>query len=293
MLAIGLLPTGVGITQGLLVRHAPQTQAEMHLRVVSLYDFHPSRISDADRKAKSQEMDLFWDEMKAAPDATLPLLRKELLDDSDPSFFFTDGTELLLSLSKTRADRDLAAGTLLRVDLSDTQSGAYFNDVHRLATEDINVTSAALHILDNPAFRVSVPQHAMVLDLRMSLMYILLSMREELWVKSAGERFANERNTDAKLALIFALSYAQTDEADAQLRRIASDNSQPEIVRKKTQEVLDAAQKTEKSWMPIKGTIPQIREQRRQRLKSVSDEAIDDVQWMTRRIAQLRAKGKG
>jgi hypothetical protein len=76
------------------------------------------------------------------------------------------------------------------------------------------------------------------------------------------------------------------------LRRVASDTSQPEAVRRKTQELLDAAQKTGKSIIPIKGTVPQIREQRRARLKAVSDEAIDDVQWMTRKIAQLRAKNK-
>jgi hypothetical protein len=207
---LGLLIQAVGISQTLLTRHAPQTQAEMHARVVSLYDFHPSKISDAERKAKSKEMDLFWDEMKGTPNQTLPLLRKELLDQSDPSFFFTDGSELLLSLSQTREDKELAAATLPHVDLVDTQSAAYFNDVHRLATEDIDVTAAALHILDNPAFRVSVPQHAMILDLRMSLMYVLLSMREELWVKGAEDRFVREPNTDAKLALIFC-SFLRSD----------------------------------------------------------------------------------
>jgi len=38
--------------------------------------------------------------------------------------------------------------------------------------------------------------------------------------------------------------------------------------------------------------IAEIREQRRLRLRAVSDEAIDDVRWMTRKIVQLRAKGK-
>jgi hypothetical protein len=111
-------------------------------------------------------------------------------------------------------------------------------------------------------------------------------------VKTAEERFSNEKDANAMLALVFAFSYEQTDEADAELKRIAVDSSQPEAVRKMAQELLDEAHKTAKSWMPIKGTINEIRDQRRQRLRVVSDEHIDDVQWMTRKIVQLRAKGK-
>ncbi len=264
----------------------------MHERVLALYDFHPPQVSDAERRAKSAEMDIFWNEMKATPDATLPLLRNELGNLSDPSFFFTDGTELLLSMSKTSADKELAASVLPRVNLADTQGGAYFYMVHSLACDGVDVTAAALHILDDPKFSVPVPQHAMTLDQRMALMYILLSMKEEVWVKAAEERFAVEGDTDAKLALLFAFSYAQTDEADAELKRVSADTTQPEVIQKKAQELLGEAQKTGKSLLPIKGTVAEIREKRRLRLRAVSDEAIDDVQWMTRKIAQLRAKGK-
>jgi hypothetical protein len=278
--------------QTLLERHIPQSQSEMHERVVALYSFHPSKVSDDERKAKSKEMDIFWDEVTVRPDAALPLLRSELRDESDPPFFAMDGTQLLISLSKAKADEELAAGVLPRVDLDDTQSGSYFYLVHELACDGINATAAALHILDRPTFFVSVPQHAMTLDLRSSLMYLLLSMREELWVGAAVERFKVEKNADAKLALVFALSYAQTDDADAELRRIAADRSQPEAVRTEAQTLLNEARRTAKSLLPIKGTVAEIRVQRRKRLQAVSDEAIDDVQWMTRKIVQLRAKGK-
>jgi hypothetical protein len=278
--------------QQLKVRSIPLTQVEMHARVEALYDFHPSTLTTAGRAAKSTQMDSFWGDIKGDTGKTLPLLRVELRDAPQGSFFLTDGAQLLLSLSKTPEDKQLAADALARTDLRDTQSASYFFTVHKLACDGVNTTAAALHILDDPSFRVSVPQHAMVLDQRMTLMYVLLSMKDDVWVKPAEERFSNEKDANAKLALVFAFSYVQTDEADAELKRIAVDNSQPEAVRKKAQELLDEAHKTAKSWMPIKGTITEIREQRRQRLQAVSDEAIDDVQWMTRKLVQLRAKGK-
>jgi hypothetical protein len=283
----------VGIAaQQLKIRSIPLTQAEMHARVEALYDFHPSKLTNAGRTEKSAQMDSFWGDIKGDTGKTLPLLRVELRDTPQGSFFLTDGAQLLLSLSKTPEDKQLAADALARTDLRDTQSRSYFFTVHDLACDGANTTAAALHILDDPAFRVAVPQHAMVLDERMALMYVLLSMKDDVWVKPAEERFSNEKDANAKLALVFVFSYEQTDETDAELRRIAVDGSQPEAVRKKAQELLDEAHKTAKSWMPIKGTIIEIREQRRQRLRVVSDEAIDDVQWMTRKIVQLRAKGK-
>jgi hypothetical protein len=292
IIVMSLVIPGTATTQTLRERHIPQTQSEMHARVLSLYDFHPSKVSDAERKTKSAEMDVFWNEMKATPETTLPLLRTELRDPSTPNFFLTDGTQLLLSLSKTRPDEELVASVLPAVDLADTQSSSYFYEVHSLACDGIYVTAAALHILDDPKFYVAVPQHAMGLDQRMALMYVLLSMKEELWVKPAEDRFASEKDSDAKLALVTALSYAQTDEADAELKRIAADSSQPDALGRQAQNLLDEAQKTAKSLLPIKGTIAEIREKRRLRLRAVSDEAIDDVQWMTRKIVQLRAKGK-
>jgi hypothetical protein len=287
-----VLGFAMGQAQSLQIRHIPRTQAEMQSRVEALYNFHPAQLTNDQRKKKSDEMDAFWGDVKGNTDLTLPLLRVELHNAPRGSFFLTDGSELLLSLSKTPEDKQLAADALSRTDLRDTQSKTYFYTVHELACDGANTTSAALHILDDPSFHVVVPEHAMTLDRRTALMYVLLSMKEDSWVKAAKERFADEKDTEAKIALVFAFSYVQTDEADAELRRIAADSSQPEAVRKRAQEFLDEAQKTAKSWMPVKGTVAEIREQRRQRLRAVSDEAMDDVQWMTRKIVQLRAKGK-
>jgi hypothetical protein len=270
----------------------PGTQAEMHARVEALYGFHPSKLTDAERSKKSAEMDHFWIDVKSDTERTLPLVRAELRDAPQGSFFLTDGSELLLSVSGTPEDRQLAADSLARTDLRDTQSGEYFFTVHGLACEDVNTSAAALHILDDPRFLVSVPQHAMALDQTMALMYMLLPMKDDVWVKPAEERFAKEKDEKAKLALVSTFSYAQTDEADAELKRIASDSSQPDTVRKNAQEALGDAKKSSRSGMKIKGTLAEVREQRRQRLRSVSDESLYDVQWMTRQIAQLRAKGK-
>lgn len=120
------------VAQQAKVRGIPQTQAEMHAEVVALYDFHPSRLNDAERSKKSAEMDYFWNEMKADISKSLPLLRAELRGTPKGSFFLTDGSELLLSLSRAAEDKQLAADALAMTDLRDTQSKTYFMTIHDL-----------------------------------------------------------------------------------------------------------------------------------------------------------------
>lgn len=279
--------------QVLRTRNIPQTQDELHARVVALYSFHPASLSSAERESKSAEMDIFWDEMKARTDVTLPLLRTELRSAQAPGFFYTDGTELLLTLSKAAEDEQLAAQVLPRMDLNDTQPSVYFQTTHRLAADGLDVTAGALHMLDTPGFRVNVPQHAMTLDTRTALMYVLLTMREDLWVKAATDRLFEEKDSSAKTALTFALFYAQTNDADAALRRFVSDQTQPAQVREKASQLLDGARKSGKSLLPLKSSVAELRQKRRERLRAGSDEAMEDVQAMTERIVALRARGKG
>ncbi len=84
-------------------------QAAMHARVQAIYNFAPSKVTDQVRAEKSKEMDGFWNEVKAHPEAELPLLRAELADASNPAFFFADGTGLLMNLSQSVEDGKIAA----------------------------------------------------------------------------------------------------------------------------------------------------------------------------------------
>jgi hypothetical protein len=134
------------------------TQAEMHARVVSLYNFSPSKVTDAIRTSKSKEMDDFWKEVTEHKDADLPFLRKELENPANPPFFFDDGSNLLLSLSQKREDQELVAASIAKADLKDVQPLHYLYEVHALALKGINVTPAALHMLDDPKFQVFLPE---------------------------------------------------------------------------------------------------------------------------------------
>jgi hypothetical protein len=269
------------------------TQPAMHNRVLSLYSFSPSKISKTQQSQKSLQMDQFWKDVKADPEITLPLLRVELADTSNPSFFMMDGASLLLSLSKETADADLAARAIPRADLKDVVPSVYFSTVHDLSIAGADTTQAGLHILDDPTFRVPLPQHAMTLSQPISLVYLLLPVDQNLWLQAALDRFASEKDEVAQISLLTLFFFSQTKEGDQVLATTAQDSNRSEIVRNEAAKWIKVAKDVpaaKLSKVKILGSEEQIRERRAKRLGSVSDESLSDVQDMTTRIIQLRRK---
>ncbi len=268
------------------------TQAAMHARIVALYNFHPAKLTEDERHAKSVEMGKFWEDVKVDPGKTLPMLRIELRDTSNPAFFMTDGSELLLSLSEQPSDGDIVAGALTHSDLDDMDSGAYFYAVHALSMKGINTTAAALHMLDRPSFAVPVPQHAMTLDQQSCLTYVLIPLDSAVWMSAARARFAAEKDETALKSLLALFFFEQSAEADAALAAAAKDSTKPEAVRKDAQEYLDDEQKALQEKIDVNGTEASIRADRAKRMGAVSDESMGDTQEMTVRLIQLRHGAK-
>jgi hypothetical protein len=264
------------------------TQARMHEHILALYNFHPSKLNDDSRKAKSAEMDKFWNDVKAHQKQELPLLRIELQDSSNPTFFMTDGSELLLQLSNSQEDKALALSAMSKSDLNDTDSGAYFYTIHDLSLSGFDTTKAALHILDYPEFSVPLPMHAMTLDASSCLMYLLLPLDASKWMPDTERRFALEKNETILKALIALFFYAQTSEGDRMIAVAASDGTKSAAVRKDAASYQEDAKQALHQKSDVKGTEAEVRQARKARLRAVSDESIDDVQDMTVRLIQLR-----
>jgi hypothetical protein len=65
-------------------------------------------------------------------------------------------------------------------DLRDVQTKDYFYQVHHLATLGEDTTAAAFHVLEQPNFKIFVPQHSLTLGQNYVLIYLLVADRSEL-----------------------------------------------------------------------------------------------------------------
>lgn len=181
-----------------------------HTRVTALYSFQPHKLTDAEITVKSAELDRFWEHAKANASDTLPLLRLELSNAQNPSFFYYDGAKLLLPLSQETSDRELALRSLPKADLQDIQGTDYLRTVHMLARSGFDARRAALRVLDDPGFTAFIPLHALTLGQDYSLIYMLYAQSDVPFEAELSARLRAETNPRAQRSLLLALWYLVT-----------------------------------------------------------------------------------
>lgn len=257
----------------------------IHQQIQQTYNFQPHALTSAEINQKSGVLDQFWTSAKSQPNVYIPALRQELADFQNSRFFLYDGSMLLLSLSDTSPDRKIALAAIAHSDLRDVQPNDYFFQVHRMATLNENTTAAAFHILEQPDFKVFIPQHVLTLGQNYVLVYMLLPTNQDYWLQPAIDRLQKEHDETAQKSLILLLWYAQTDAADKSIATFAADTSEPPGARDYARQIVQAKGKIEAKQRAeaLAFTEASLRQKRRERMKAVSDEALiglDDYTMM-------------
>jgi hypothetical protein len=115
----------------------------------TIYGFHPAKLTDAERKAKSAAMDSYWNLVKDAGPAGADCLRALLQKQTD-GFAVFDEASLLYSLSKSAESRDLVAQAVAKTDLADVQPADYVRFALRLVKDGADIEPIAHNYLTAP-----------------------------------------------------------------------------------------------------------------------------------------------
>jgi hypothetical protein len=112
----------------------------------TMYGFHPAKLTDAERKAKSAAMDSYWNLVKSSGPAGADCLRAQLQKQTD-GFAVFDEASLLYFLSTSAESRDAAAQAIAKADLSDVQPADYVRFALRLAHDGADIEPVAHNYL--------------------------------------------------------------------------------------------------------------------------------------------------
>jgi hypothetical protein len=265
--------------------------ASIHAEIQQVYNFHPHELDKEQIKQKSAVLDVFWDKAKAQPAKYVPGLRKELADFTNSGFFLYDGGKLLLKLSDTAEDRKIVLAAFAKCDLRDLQSLDYFLTVHHYAAMGEDTSAAAFHILESPDFQVFIALHVLTLGQNYSLIYMLLPTDPHFWLENAISRLQSEKQLTAQKSLLLLLWYAQSDSADIALENFAHDQNRSAEARPYAAELI--RRKDDVGILPkISAKIKSedsLRQERREIMKRVSDEALYDLDSKTAQLIAKRA----
>ena len=251
------------------------------LNVDSVYNFSPHKLTKAEQEKKIPSLDVFFNKVKSDTSKYLPLLRNELTSTNHNPYFYFDGSLLLYQLSNTENDRTIAANSLAKCDLSDVLSEAYVKVLNEFSNDGINVTRAAVKILDDTAFNFFLPQHAMYFNQGDCLAYMLLPGKQSFYIDTLIYLFKSV-NPNAQKSILYTLWISYSCKGDSLIRASMTDKALNKDVSDYSKEMM----KSPKLTSEIKDYInslneSQIDDLRKKSLKRFSDEALDELMLST------------
>ncbi|MGY3215052.1 hypothetical protein [Mucilaginibacter sp. HD30] len=254
----------------------------LKVEIDNIYNFQPSKLSKSEQEAKFPAMDKLFNKITSDTARYLPQLRTELIASGHNPYFYYDGCALLFSLSNKISDKNLIAQTIVKADLEDLNPESYTRMLNQLANEGVDVTAAALKILNDDKFSFFLPQHAFTFNQGYALAYMLLPQKTTLYVDNLIAIFKTS-NPAAQKSILMTLSFVYSCKGDALIKASLEDKSLGKDVREFAKDAM-AHGKLGKEEINYVKTLdkPALLNLRMIALKRFSDEAVGELDLTTK-----------
>jgi hypothetical protein len=209
---------------------------------------------------------------------------------------YCDGGMLLLHKSKEAAeDRSLGLRSIEKCSLAEIQHTPYFYTLHALAREGVDTLDLQWKILTKPKYSAFVVAHALSLGQDYAFVYPLLLQDEGKYVGRLVDRLRVEPDAVAQKSLVLALWYAATPAAERALRDLATDAAAAPVARAEATKMLERIEHARSLSFGLQSALyfrrqtdvtgndgeREIRAKRRARMRSISDEALAELDIYT------------
>lgn len=259
------------------------------------YDFEPSTMTFEEQARRAPELSKLWGRYDGSREAYHRALQAELRAEGRRELLYCDGGMLLLAKSVDPEDQQLGLDALRKCSLAEIQHTPYFYTLHRLATRGVETFDLQARMLTRPKYTVFIVQHALTLGQDYAFLYPLLVQQEASYVPRLMALLVEVTDATAQQSIIRALWYAATREAEAAVRAAATDNRLAAPARADARRYLQSlatlrGRKEDNATLQrvrdAIGASPSITEEelrsrRRARMRSVSDEALHDLEAFT------------
>jgi len=251
------------------------------LNVDNVYNFSPRNLTKAEQQEKIPSLDVLWNEVKSDTSKYLPLLREELNAPNHNPYFYYDGAVLLYTLSNTTKDKTIAANAIANCDLSDVSREAYVRILNRFSNDGINVTKAAVKILNDTSFTFFLPQHVMYFRQGDCLTYMLLPGKQELYIDTLISLFKSV-NPNSQRSILYTLWFAYSCRGDSLINASINDKTLNKDVSDYARDMMKSLKLTKEIKQQINSMDkPEIDELRKKSLTRFSNEAVSELMLST------------
>jgi hypothetical protein len=193
--------------------------SELQSAIQSTYNFKPAKLTPAQKKIKSAEMDRVWNMIEARFTEMAPCLIAAMDELGADNWFLFDAGGLLEKLDHSPRIHRLILRGCERVDLEDVELGEWMRRLTALALQDVDISGAAERWMRYPRASFEVPIHAFTVRRPEGAFFLYGSMNETAAMPALLKIASDPAHPERELALSL-LAHLATPEADAAVRSI-------------------------------------------------------------------------
>jgi hypothetical protein len=188
---------------------APGQCDSLQQTIKATYNFNPGRMNEAEVKAESPKLDVFWNQVSESRATLLPCLRKALSESNAGSFFAIDGSMLLVKLDPSRASKALQVRKFVEADLGGADLEYWVATMARRGVEGFDTSAAGAKWLSYPKSNYELSLHGgFPVDSFIGGVFIFGSMDEDLATPALLKIVNNLGHANRDDALVILISQA-------------------------------------------------------------------------------------
>ncbi len=266
---------------------------DFHERILETYNFNPCDYKDQTQIEilnRSSRLDNFRKFVESDKEKYIPMLRNELENKENikiwNGFFYFDWSVLLERNVSSKADLQFIADNFWKVEsvycwLDDTE---VFLTFHKLATQNIDIWSWLMIILNKNDFFVFLPKHALSFKKEDAIWYILFAWDDKEYIDHLISLYRWETDSYRKAVFLQALRWAWNEKTYKIVEELlVSTKESDKRAQEELKKLLVMMNTWDKSLLSDK-EIEDLKTQRKNLAKWVSDEALYEILDITIKI---------
>jgi hypothetical protein len=177
-------------------------------------------------------------------------------------------------LSKSQSDKELSAEAFSKCSTKGLDPKSYVVLLKSLANDNINITKAALNILDDPKFQFYIIEHG-AFNFKQSycLTYCLLPLDPIMYVDSLIEYFNRTDDITAQKSIITTLWFSFSCNGDKFLKTLKESNNVKKEVSDYAQQLL-LNNKLDNYFQEMLNSITELKKETQNNDKVLTDEKV-------------------
>ena len=200
---------------------------EFEKLVDETYNFKPSKLTDAERDAKSKKMDIVWKTVKDDQKSFLPCLRAAIASRPENAFFRFDASGLLIQYDQSVEAKKTLIQAYSEVDFADIDLRYWMPSIAKFGYEGLDTSAAAEAWLRYPDPGYYLPQHGTLKIDKETGAVIAYGSMDEAIATPALAKIATRADHPGRETAVRLLMQQATTESFTELKKVDASGLSP------------------------------------------------------------------